>query len=217
MADPVPHFMTKPLLIIGPSATPVMELECAANNIDASADQDENDYNTYCGTYSSYGPEKWTITATILQSFGVDGVWTKLRPVVGTIQAFELRPDANDPRSIDNPAMTGNALVKAFPFLSGGVNEPSEIDIVLKVQGVPTMALTGGTPLRATTATAGTPGAFTPAGAAVPNNLADLAATTPSAITASPATVWTTGQYVHLQDGSDAFWTGTAWSAGRKP
>jgi hypothetical protein len=49
----------------------------------------------------------------------------------------------------------------------------------------------------------------------VPNNLADLSAA--PAITASPATVWTTGQYVHLQDGSDAFWSGTVWTAGRKP
>lgn len=215
MADPVPHFMTKPLLVIGPSATPVMEIECAANNIEVVPDQDENEYDTFCGTYATYGPEKWTITMTVLQSFGVDGVWTKLRPVVGTVQPFEIRPDAPDPRSIDNPAMTGTATVKAFPFLSGGVNEPSEIDIELKVQGTPTWVLTGGTPLRAAGATAGTPGSFTPAGAAVPNNFADLNAT--PAITASPATVWTTGQYVALQDGSRAHWNGTAWTAGAKP
>jgi hypothetical protein len=215
MADPVPHFVTKPLLIVGPSASPVMELECAANHVLAEPDQDENSYDTFCGTYQTYGPEKWKITATVLQSFGVDGVWTKLRPVVGTIQPFELRPDAPDPRSVDNPAMTGTALVRAFKFLDAGPNEPSEIDIELTVQGTPSWVLTGGTPLRAAGATAGTPGSFTPAGAAVPNNFADLAAT--PAIVASPATVWTTGQYVHLQDGSDAHWNGTAWTAGRKP
>jgi hypothetical protein len=73
MADPVPHFMTKPLLIVGPSrrrswSSVRDEQRCRVT------DQDENDYETFCGTYSTYGPEKWTITATVLQSFGVDGV-----------------------------------------------------------------------------------------------------------------------------------------------
>lgn len=215
MADPVPHFMTRPLLVIGPSASPIMELQCAANNIEATPDQDENEYDTYCGSYQTLGPEKWNITATVLQSFGTDGVWTKLRPVVGTVQPFELRPDAPDPRGLDNPAMTGNALVKAFQFLNGGVNGPSEIDIVLKVQGTPTWLTTGGTPLRATSSTAGTPGSFTPAGCAIPDDFADLTAS--PAITSTPATAWTTGQYVALQDGSRAHWNGTAWIAGAKP
>lgn len=213
--NPTPHFKTKPLILIGTSAAPVYELQCAANSIEMTPEQDENDYDTFCGTYYTTGPEKWTITATVLQSFGTDGVWTNLRPLVGQLVDFEIRPDAPDARSIDNPAQTGKAILKAFPFLTGGVNEPSEIDIELKVQGVITQAITGGTPVRATSATAGTPGAFTPAGAMVPNNLTDLQAT--PTITASPATVWTTGQYVALQDGTRAHWNGTAWTAGAKP
>lgn len=34
-------------------------------------------------------------------------------------------------------------------------------------------------------------------------------------ITASPATNWTTGQYVTLGDTSKANWNGTAWVAGQ--
>lgn len=62
----------------------------------------------------------------------------------------------------------------------------------------------------ATGATAGTPGAFSPAGAFRPETLADM-----TGVTASPATAWTTGQYVMLQDGSFVHWTGTAWAAGK--
>ena len=63
----------------------------------------------------------------------------------------------------------------------------------------------------ATGATAGTPGSFTPAGARPPLDLAGL-----SGVTASPATMWTSGQYEALRDGTNAYWSGsgTAWQAG---
>jgi hypothetical protein len=64
-------------------------------------------------------------------------------------------------------------------------------------------------PSVATGATAGTPGAWTPPGATAP---ADLAAM--SGVTASPATPWTTGQYMALGDLSQASWNGTGWVAG---
>jgi hypothetical protein len=64
----------------------------------------------------------------------------------------------------------------------------------------------------ATGATAGTPGTFTPAGCDSPDKLAELAG-----VTASPATAWTTGQYVLLGDGTFAYWSGTGWVAGKKP
>lgn len=63
---------------------------------------------------------------------------------------------------------------------------------------------------KATGATAGVPGTFTPAGNGKVNNLAEM-----SGVTASPATAWTTGQRVLLNDGSEATWTGSAWAAGR--
>lgn len=62
----------------------------------------------------------------------------------------------------------------------------------------------------ATTATSGTPGTYTPAGASPPLSVASM-----SGVTASPATAWTTGQYVLLRDNSSkAYWNGTAWIAG---
>lgn len=61
----------------------------------------------------------------------------------------------------------------------------------------------------ATGATAGTPGTYTPAGADLPASISAM-----SGITASPTTAWTTGQYVLLDDGSQAHWNATAWVAG---
>lgn len=65
-------------------------------------------------------------------------------------------------------------------------------------------------PAAPTGATAGTPGSFTPATSTIPNTLADM-----TGVSAVPATAWTTGQYVALEDGSDAHWSGTAWAEGR--
>jgi len=66
--------------------------------------------------------------------------------------------------------------------------------------------------IEATGATAGTPGIFTPPGADVPYSLEDLAG-----VTADPATAWTAGQYVELEDGSTAYWDGDSWAAGIAP
>jgi hypothetical protein len=66
--------------------------------------------------------------------------------------------------------------------------------------------------IEATGATAGTPGSFTPSGASTPASLAAM-----TGITASPATAWTTGQYVLLGDASHAHWDGSAWVAGDAP
>lgn len=63
---------------------------------------------------------------------------------------------------------------------------------------------------KSTSATAGTPGGFLPANSDTPNALASM-----TGVTASPATAWTTGQYVVIGDGSEISWNGTAWVNGR--
>lgn len=72
-----------------------------------------------------------------------------------------------------------------------------------------TYALTPLGGIVATGATAGTPGIFTPAGADSPASLSAM-----TGITASPSSAWTSGQYVLLDDASQAYWTGSAWAAG---
>jgi len=64
----------------------------------------------------------------------------------------------------------------------------------------------------ATSATAGTPGTWNPVNSYPPETLEDLQDASP-AITASPTTAWTSGQYVVLGDGDHAKWSGTAWVA----
>jgi hypothetical protein len=67
----------------------------------------------------------------------------------------------------------------------------------------------------ATGATAGIPGSWTPAGSTPPADVASI-----GAIVASPASAWTTGQYVQtgtIGAAGRACWTGTGWVGGAAP
>lgn len=134
-----PYYMVRPMLSLGATGSEV-ELQCFANNVETTPDQDESTTKTFCGVYKSYGPVTWTIVLTVVQSFGADGLWTQVQPMVGTIQPFVITP-AEGTVSVDNPVMSGTALVRAFPFLSGAVNEPSEFDLELAVQGDPVFGI----------------------------------------------------------------------------
>jgi len=134
-----PFIPVKPYLSVGAPAN-LVTLICAAENVDVTVDQDENTVATFCGTYTSYKAEQWTITASAYMSYNsTTGLWGALRPLVGTVTPFEFRPDTAVV-GVNNPKMTGNAVLKAFPFFSGGPGEPSAIDVVLAVQGVPVFA-----------------------------------------------------------------------------
>ena len=72
----------------------------------------------------------------------------------------------------------------------------------------------------ATGAVAGIPGHFTPAGSAIPASPADLQAGIPNAVVASPATGWTSGQFVQTATSGAAgraTWTGSGWVGGIAP
>lgn len=69
-------------------------------------------------------------------------------------------------------------------------------------------------------ANAGIPGSWTPAGSTPPSTVANLQAGIPVTVVASPATAWTTGQYVQTGTAGapgEACWTGTGWVGGRAP
>jgi hypothetical protein len=136
MPEKAPFILDKPLVTIG--ATTPIEIHCFANEVHTNVEQDETTTDTFCGSYTSYKPEKWDVTLNALSSFGVDGLWNQIRPLVGTVVPFTVLPNRDAAVGPDNPEMSGDALIKAFPFLDGAVGEASEFDLVLAVQGEPT-------------------------------------------------------------------------------
>jgi len=131
-----PFIPVKPFISLGAVANAVTFI-CPAESVEVAPEQDETSIKTFCGEYTTMGPEKWTITASSFLSYGATGLWAALRPLVNTVQPFIFRPDTAVV-SVTNPQMAGNALLKAFPFFSGAPGEPTAVDVVLAVQGVPT-------------------------------------------------------------------------------
>jgi hypothetical protein len=60
----------------------------------------------------------------------------------------------------------------------------------------------------------GAPGTWTPTDTYAPFSYDDLVTADP---TASPATVWSTGSYAVLGDGTKVYWDGSAWQEGEAP
>jgi hypothetical protein len=135
-----PFIPVKPLVKIGTTGSSV-EISCAAEELSVEVEQDETETVTFCGTYKSYKPEVWTIVVTCFPSYGTAGLWNNLRAMVGTSQAFEVRPDGALVAGPTNPAMTGTARVKGFNFYAGKPGEPTSFDVELAVSGTPTFAL----------------------------------------------------------------------------
>lgn len=120
--------------------------------------------------------------------------------------------DSTDPRA------SGKVSLAAGDF--GGVaGEVLTLTGSLPIIGYPDITDKTGASLRpsgATGATAGTPGTWTPAGSTPPASVTALQSASP-AIVASPATAWTTGQFVQTGTAGtpgQAHWSGSAWVAG---
>jgi hypothetical protein len=135
-AEVAPFILVSPSFKIGPTGT-LVDLKCSANQIVHGVDQDSNDYETFCATYRAYGAAHQTLTITVLQSFEPTGPWHVLYPLRGTVADFELLPDDRIAAGPLNPKMTGKVRVPLMPFLDAAVNEASEIDVELAIQGTP--------------------------------------------------------------------------------
>ena len=71
-------------------------------------------------------------------------------------------------------------------------------------------------PTPATSVTAGQPGSLS-AGATQPEDLASLKADPNIGDGTANGAAWTGGDYIDLEDGTTAYWDGSAWQAGTAP
>lgn len=128
-------------------------------------------------------------------SFTITGAATKTGGGWG-VGPYDVVSDGANPAPLLNPIASGVHLHVQYTTIA-----PPEASCDCDSSGA-----------EATGATAGEPGTWTPTGSYAPANLAEA-----TGVTASPATAWTSGQYVVLDDGNHAHWTGTAWAAGDAP
>lgn len=196
---PVRGFPTYIGLTDGVTAT-IIDMSVYFDNVDYAADSEELNGDTFTRRYRINADPARTLTLTGKWSPDAD---EKLRAIEGEVDIpYHWGPEG---RTTGGKLFSGSCNVGYLQGPSGGVDDFESFTIELKL-----VTFTVGTIAAATGATAGSPGSFTPAGSGAP---ADLAGAT--GVTASPATAWTTGQYVVLGDASEAHWNATAWVAGR--
>jgi len=165
-----------------------------------------------CGEMDYPAAVKWTLVATLYQSFDPGSTEEVLSAAVegGVAVPFTLTPRRDEPVSATNPQWSGEVIPQPYAPVSGDAGAESTIELEWALSAAPVKSTTEG--VAATGAVAGTPGSFTPVGAAPP---ADLAAMT--GITAVPATAWATGEHVITADTQHTHWDGSAWASGDAP
>lgn len=192
---------------------PGEDFSCPPTNIKItpSVESTGDSVETLCGdVLAASSKTTWVMAGTAIQDF--------TDPAGFQIYLFE-----NDNTEVDfswtpndtGPTWSGKLTLHAVE-IGGDVNVRITTEFSFEITGTPTM--TPPAPLVAATgATAGTPGSWTPSGSSPPSSVANLIAGTPNAVTANPATAWTTGQYVQTGTAGPsgrAYWDGTAWVSG---
>ena len=207
---------TGSLLLGGTGSPPTggTEFACQATNVRIvpSFNEEGDNVETLCGdTLAPSTTTDWALQGTHIQDWDSTGMGIIEYSWVNNLVTvpFIWKPNASA------VTYSGEVQVRALE-VGGDVNTRITTDFDWPISGmpVPTWASPA---VAATGATAGTPGTWTPGGSTPPSSVANLIAGTPNAVTASPNTAWTTGQYVQTGTagvGGQAHWDGTAWVTG---
>lgn len=191
-----------------------VNLRCLVKHLEVAPENKQVTVTTFCSETDYPGVTKWHLRVTFYQAFDPGATYSTLAAALANFNAsgapvtFKARAYADRPISASNPVIQGLAIPQPFIVIAGDAGAASEVAIDWNLTAAPTVTSGG---IAATGAQAGAPGYFTPSGCDQPANLAAL---TPSVV-ATPATAWTTGQYVITADYVAAHWSGTAWVAGK--
>jgi hypothetical protein len=192
-----------------------VNLRCLVKHLEIVPENKLVTITSFCAEIDYPGVTKWHMRVTFHQSFDAGATYATLNAAyqnylaTGAQATFQARPHASQVASATNPVIAGSVIPMPFELLIGDAGAGSEVAIDWNMTSPPSVN-TGA--VAATGAQAGAPGFFTPSGAATPANLAAL-----GPIAATPATVWPSGNYVITADLLAAYWSGSAWTAGKAP
>jgi hypothetical protein len=200
------------VLKIGETGTEI-DVSCYVNNAAIDWSNDTSDSTTkLCGAER---PGVTTFTAQLTGNLDVDagnesGLFALSWNAKGTQQSFEFVPS-----SALGTKAAGTLTI--LPLRLGADNYGDDLtsDFTFDIIGDPVLSFDGAPVGPATGATAGTPGTWTPGGSTPP---ATWGVANTNAVTASPTTAWTTGQFVQGSTAGtpgEMHWTGTAWALGK--
>jgi hypothetical protein len=115
------------------------ELACLANHIEISPDVSITTLDTFCGSRDYPGIVKWSLVATLYQSFDTDATEDVLSGALasGGPVPFEVLGRRDDPVSATNPSFSGYVIPQPWPPINGDAGDVSTVDLEWSMTGEP--------------------------------------------------------------------------------
>jgi hypothetical protein len=143
MAEPTPLILTDASLKIDGK-----ELACLANHIELSPDTTVTTLDTMCGSRDYPGTVKWSLLATLYQSFDPTATEEVLSAAVAAYKAdgspatYEILGYKSRPVGADNPSWTGEVIPQDYSPINGDAGDASQIDLEWSCTAAPTKSTT---------------------------------------------------------------------------
>jgi hypothetical protein len=157
MAEPLPLILDDASLKISTDDTVanLKELACVTNHIELSPDVSTTTIDTMCGSRDFPGQVKWSLVATLYQSFDPDATEEVLSAAVandGPV-AFEIVPYKSKPVGPTNPAWSGLVIPQPYAPINGDAGDASTVELEWALTGEPVKSTTPDTLAATETAT----------------------------------------------------------------
>lgn len=121
------------------------ELGCSGNHIELSPDVAVTTLDTFCGSVDYPGVVKWSLIATLYQSFDPGGPEEVLSAAVALPAGrtpFEIIPYKSQPVSATNPKWTGEVIPQPYSPINGDAGDASTIELEWALVGEPVKSIT---------------------------------------------------------------------------
>lgn len=121
-------------------------LACVLNHIELNPDVGVITLTTMCGEVDYPGTVKWSLVATLYQSFDANATESVLSAAVdaGVPVDFVLKARKDDPVSATNPSWSGQLIPQPYSPINGDAGGESTIDLEWSLVAAPTKHVTPG-------------------------------------------------------------------------
>ena len=141
MSIPLPLILDDAGIKIGDGASPevLRELACSTNHLELTPDTAVTTLDTLCGSVDYPGVTKWSLIASLYQSFDPDATEDVLSAAVaaGGPVAFEITAYKSKPVSETNPMWSGQVIPQPYSPINGDAGEASMVELEWALTGEP--------------------------------------------------------------------------------
>lgn len=143
--EPMPLILTDASLKLND-----IEMACVASHVELSPDTSITTVETMCGTKDYPGTVKWSLIATLAQSFTAGSTEDTLSQIMddyrasGALPTFAVSGYKSRAIGADNPEWTGELIPQDYSPLNGDAGDVSNVEIEWSLTGPPVKNVTVG-------------------------------------------------------------------------